>query len=197
MQKFVIILILICILFQTEAQESFSCCRPFHSLHIGFTIIDQNFDDRSIYRPAAMLYYNSISLTKRNAENVFSFYYEPQLNPIIFKKKLKIEFGVNAGLSFYRKLGHGINGFISCGTGPHYINTATERQAQGFIFSDNLIIGLRKQLPSRNNSYEFTIQYRFRHISNAGLSYPNQGINNGFLIFGITKLKRLKSQIEG
>ncbi|HUR30281.1 MAG TPA: acyloxyacyl hydrolase, partial [Saprospiraceae bacterium] len=80
---------------------------------------------------------------------------------------------------------------------PHYINTVTERQAQGFIFSDNLTFGLRKQLPSRKNNYELNIQYRFRHISNAGLSYPNKGINNGFLILGITKVKRLKSHIEG
>ena len=197
MQKFVFILILITTPLLSGAQENFTCCRPFHSLHLGFSIIDQNFDDRSIYRPAVLLYYNSIPLTKRNSENVFAFYYEPQLNPIIFRKRLKIEFGINGGLSYNRKLSDGLNAYISVGTGPHYINTVTERQAQGFLFSDNVMIGLRKQLPSRNHHYELNIQYRFRHISNAGLSYPNQGINNGFLILGITKVKRLKPHIEG
>ena len=72
------------------------------------------------------------------------------------------------------------------GSGPHYINAQTQRQAKGFIFSDNLAAGIRLPLPA-HLAGEFNIQYRLRHISNAGLKSPNGGINNGFLVVGFTR----------
>jgi hypothetical protein len=71
------------------------------------------------------------------------------------------------------------------GTGPHFISLRTSRQARGFIFSDNLELGLI--YPVSNLHLDFNVKARYRHISNAGLEDPNVGIDNLFLVLGITK----------
>lgn len=89
------------------------------------------------------------------------------------------EFGLNVGLlirkNLYRDL---LMIYAAASVGPHYVSGAPQRQTAGFIFSDNIFIGLNIKV-SRNTYLD--IRPGFRHISNAGLKRPNRGINN--LIF--------------
>ena len=71
------------------------------------------------------------------------------------------------------------------GSGPHYISADLERQATGFIFSDNLMLGslirLKKQV-------FLNLQFGVRHISNANINLPNRGVNSVIFMAGISGL---------
>jgi hypothetical protein len=85
------------------------------------------------------------------------------------------ELGLNAGLlarkSFFKDL---LSAYLSLSSGPHYISNTPMRQANGFIFSDNLFGGLNIKV-SKNIYVD--LRTGFRHLSNAGLKQPNGGIN--------------------
>jgi hypothetical protein len=82
---------------------------------------------------------------------------------------------VNDGLYFYQMLG----------SGPHYISAHLDRQATGFIFSDNLAIGALTRL-NRKQLF-LNLQFRIRHISNANLKLPNRGVNSYNFFIGLSK----------
>jgi hypothetical protein len=63
-----------------------------------------------------------------------------------------------------------------------FISGTPERQSSGFIFSDNLFIGLDIQLI--DNLY-MDIRPGFRHISNLGLQDPNWGVHSFVLSGGL------------
>ena len=110
-------------------------------------------------------------------QNYFSLYLEPQLNLVrdgLDREGQEKEFGVNVGIQYQFKVNQWLSSYLLVGTGPHYISVRSERQAQGFIFSDNFGGGLQF-LITRQQSLD--VGYRFRHISNAGLEKPNRGIN--------------------
>jgi len=72
--------------------------------------------------------------------------------------------------------------------GPHFISIETIKLAKGFTFSDNFMLGLRKKIKIKDAYYEFEIQGRFRHMSNAGLKQPTAGIDAFLLMIGFSKL---------
>jgi len=92
------------------------------------------------------------------------------------------EFGFNLGIRYQRPLLQDLHFTASLGSGPYWVTVDTGRQADGFIFSDNLDMGLSYHLPETRT--QFQLRGRYRHISNAGLQEPNGGIDNFFLIFG-------------
>ncbi len=107
----------------------------------------------------------------------------PQVNLTKYRKVDNVpdqsngyELGINAGM-FFRKiiLDKSMDVWAGVSIGPHYISGAPERQSSGFIFSDNVFGGLRVSITRRAwlNS-----GIGFRHISNASLKQPNDGVNN-------------------
>ncbi|MCB9222627.1 MAG: acyloxyacyl hydrolase [Crocinitomicaceae bacterium] len=89
------------------------------------------------------------------------------------------EYGVNIGLALKRYFFDGLlSYYVAISFGPHYISGAPERQTSGFIFSDNVYLGMTARLDK--NIY-FELRPAFRHISNANLVKPNRGINNMIL----------------
>ena len=109
---------------------------------------------------------------------------QPQFNSASFyevKQQQAYELGMNVGLLLRRQL-EDFSIYTMLGAGPHYVSNVPNRQASGFIFSDNLMIG---------GTYTFMPQVAFdcrlgvRHISNAGLKVPNGCINNSILQLGI------------
>jgi hypothetical protein len=101
---------------------------------------------------------------------------------------MEFEAGVNVGLIYNLRLSKNLLLDAGISSGPHFISINTNLQARGFIFSDNLIFGFSKQFEGKKTDWEFMVQTRFRHISNAGLKEPNTGIDNFILYFGISKL---------
>lgn len=183
-KKFVIVTAVLFITTIGNAQDAY--VRPrYYGIHFGYSVFDQDINHFD-YEPYLLMFHQSIPLTKKNDVNVFSIYLEPQINPVLFDHKLNIEFGLNAGLMYSRKISRVLFMYVMLGSGPHYINAQTQRQAKGFIFSDNVAAGIRVPMPS-HLAGELNIQTRLRHISNAGLKSPNGGINNVFLVIGYTR----------
>jgi hypothetical protein len=93
------------------------------------------------------------------------------------------EYGLNAAILIRKNLEEDhFSLYAFLGTGPHYVSDTPKRQANGFIFSDNLFIGANiKLIP---NLY-LDIRPGFRHISNLGLQDPNWGIHTFVMSGGL------------
>ncbi len=117
----------------------------------------------------------------------FQFYLEPQYNIVnIVSDSLTTrasEFGLNIGAKYIYPISSNIDLFMYIGTGPHSYSATTERQAPGYLFSDNVGIG---------TYYHFTpklagiFTFRIRHMSNADTRQPNHGINTDNFHLGIS-----------
>jgi len=93
------------------------------------------------------------------------------------------ELGVNVGVLIRKNIFKdflSIYAFIS--SGPHYVSGTPQRQSDGFIFSDNFFIGLNMKL--FKNTY-LDLRPGFRHISNAGLTHTNGGLNDLVISGGV------------
>lgn len=67
--------------------------------------------------------------------------------------------------------------------GGVYINTPRGVHAEGFNFIESAAVGVRYFLTERT---AVDIGARFRHLSNAGIREPNGGLNNVFLLVGLS-----------
>lgn len=89
-------------------------------------------------------------------------------------EKVAHETGINVQFNFNYALSNNDILSIRGGAGPHYVTVQTDRQASGYIFSDNIAISYRR----RFDNYNIGLFAGIRHISNAGLQQPNLGIDN-------------------
>lgn len=110
----------------------------------------------------------------------FTFYLEPQYDAVT-RPSGNYEFGLGFGLEYRFRIIKKIDGYVLAGSGLHYISFDSSKQSGGFNFNDNLGCGI----------YLFTSKhgainagFRFRHISNADLNMPNEGINSYLFILG-------------
>ncbi len=155
---------------------------------LGFTTIkiDRDYD---VYLFQFQHYY---SLYQRKLWGV-EILSQPQINFSKFRfleenesSTNAIEFGLNIGLlirvNFFNDT-MSLYGLI--GSGPHFITKAPQRQAKGFIFSDNFFMGLNIRM-SNNTFLDF--RSGKRHMSNFNLQTPNGGINTFIMNIGIIKL---------
>jgi Lipid A 3-O-deacylase (PagL) len=114
-------------------------------------------------------------------------YFEPQVNPVRLisddNVKDNLEFGINVGLQQNFILHPKLHIYILAAVGPHYFTAQTERQSDGFIFSDCMGIGAYYFIDSR---LALNINYRIRHLSNADTRSPNFGINTNNYHIGLS-----------
>ena len=133
----------------------------------------------------------SKSFTNPRKKDFVAWYAEPQFNLVkaasTQEGALDYEYGLNLGIRNYIKINEGFYLYQMLGSGPHYISAEVVRQANGFIFSDNLAVGTFLRLNRKNLFLNF--QYVQRHISNANLKAPNGGINFYNFVIGLSKLK--------
>ncbi len=102
----------------------------------------------------------------------YSLYRYDEHNPI----EKGIEAGINGGFILSWQDRHRrLIPYMAIHAGPHYISGRIKRQKEGFIFSDNLALGLLLRI--KKDIY-LDIRPAFRHLSNAGLGLPNGGINS-------------------
>jgi len=174
---------------QSENQNSFE---PKHFKAAGFLVgwgssIMKGTDYKVIYLLAD--YSRSFKVPKK--KDFFAWYAEPQFNLVKAGSTpdggLDYEFGLNLGIRNYIKINDGFYFYQMLGSGPHYISAEVGRQANGFIFSDNLALGTFLRLTKKNLFLNFA--YVQRHISNAGLKAPNGGVNSYDLVIGLSRLK--------
>jgi len=96
---------------------------------------------------------------------------------------------LESGLSFMLKIGvlpqtSKFQPFLIGGAGLIYITEHTYEEAREFNFIEQAGIGLHYFF---THDTAFTVQGRYRHLSNADTGYPNRGINNQFVLTGISK----------
>jgi len=137
------------------------------------------------YEPILLIWHLGCDLKRfipelEDHQGTFSLYVEPQINPV-FNPETDIEVGVGVGLKYMHPVTEKISAYIFGSTGPHYITVKTSEQTNGFIFSDTIGAGIAFFLTKKSS---LNLEYRFRHISNAGLVRPNGGIDTHFGMIG-------------
>jgi hypothetical protein len=137
------------------------------------------------YQPLLLIGHFGVDLKRyfsglRNHEGTLSAFIEPQVNPV-FEPSANYEAGLGVGLQYSYPVGESVSLYISGSTGPHYISVVTQKQANGFLFSNNIGTGVYYHL-SKDSALH--VGYRFRHMSNAGLATPNGGIDTHMGVIG-------------
>lgn len=151
------------------------------SWSLGYSLIHENLPEGVTYEPVTILGNFPVWNRKR-----FTIYAESQLTKAFspINVRTDFEFGINMGLSYYLLQTDRLRINAAIGSGPHFITIETGRQARGFIFSDNFELGAAYDVKSLDTS--LLLKFRYRHISNAGLKEPNGGIDNFFVVAGLT-----------
>jgi hypothetical protein len=137
------------------------------------------------YQPILLIWHLASDLKRyisplQNHKGTLSVTCEPQINPA-FNPQTAIEFGVGFGLQYAYPITPKISPYVMGSVGPHYITLQNEHQANGFIFSDTVGVGLYYYLDKKS---AINLGYRYRHISNADLKSPNGGLDTQFGIIG-------------
>lgn len=112
---------------------------------------------------------------------------KPQFGYLLSTQK-NIELGINVMFNFNFLVSR--NSYLSykMSSGPHYINIETDKQAKGFIFSDNFQLGYYHHLKLSEKHYSLGVVGGFRHISNASIKQPNNGIDNWMIGISLAML---------
>ena len=108
---------------------------------------------------------------------------EPFLNTIVAPEE-GVEAGFNVGFRYITPVTDGVSIFGEISSGPAYLSIDTVEQGDGgFNFISQFGAGLQFEL---SRDVALNAGYRFRHLSNAGFSQPNNGINSDVLLAGIS-----------
>ena len=98
------------------------------------------------------------------------------------------EANVETGSSFFFKIGilpqtSKFQPYIKFGTGISYMSLHTREQATQYNFISSGGIGMHYYF---KKNMAFTIEGRYRHLSNLSIEHPNSGINTAFGLVGIS-----------
>ena len=132
--------------------------------------------------------FNLKSLTKKigfNPPSLVQFQIEPLLSLVT-----NPDSNMEVGTSFLFKFGllpesSKIQPYIKAGVGIIYISQHTLDQSTQYNFSSHFGAGFHYFF---KKGRALSLEYRFRHLSNAGIKHPNSGIDNHFCLLGITRL---------
>jgi hypothetical protein len=91
------------------------------------------------------------------------------------------DFALNIGVVTRYNFNKHLSSYFLFSTGPTWLNTRSERQANGFAFSNVLSVGIAY----KTGKFRFEFGPGVRHVSNANTHYPNGGHNSSTLDFGI------------
>ena len=182
------LLLAVVLLLASSVQAQKQQVKHFDQHAIGFqlsyTFWDQPLPERVLYEPTVYALYASWMLPRKK-DRIYRWYLmlEPQWNPVMVGEKREREIGVLPGLGLQLRLTPTTILFAEGGAGVKFITVRTARQKRGFTFTDNFIGGLRQRLG--DSPWEVRAHFRARHLSNASLAVPNNGINNFFFGGGL------------
>ena len=107
---------------------------------------------------------------------------EPIMN-VVISPDANAEFGVSFLLKYSAHITSRIAPYIEGGIGMVYTTQHTHEQGTQFNFLPQVGAGLQFFL---NEKLALTGGYRYRHLSNAGMSDDNSGINHHFVLVGMS-----------
>jgi hypothetical protein len=159
----------------------------------GYGINNQNIPEGR-YTPVFLIGHFGLDLVRAKEKmrpQRFMLFFEPQINPVVLQKPGRngqsLEFGINVGLQHLYPLSRNLYVYALISTGPQVITVRTDRQARGFIFSDNMGAGTYFLLGKK---MALNTGFRIRHMSNANLEMPNHGINTMNFFVGVSRFIR-------
>ena len=106
---------------------------------------------------------------------------EPFFNAVTTPER-NTETGVNFLLKYILTPGKNIQPYLKAGIGLVHITQETRDQVDGFNFLPQA--GLGCSFFIKENS-ALSLEYRFRHLSNAGFKRPNSGIDADMFLMGV------------
>ncbi len=141
----------------------------------------------TLYRPLLFIYHIGLDAHKLlpsvipYTQKRLTLYLEPQYNKVIHPAS-DYEFGLGFGLEYrFNIIKNAMDGYILAGSGFHYISYDSSCQSGGFNFNDNLGAGFYIYI---THNSAINLGFRFRHISNANIRMPNEGINSYLFTLG-------------
>lgn len=113
---------------------------------------------------------------------LLQFQLEPFISPVY-----EPDANVEIGNSFMLKVGilpetAKFQAYLKGGLGMVYMTQHTREQSTQFNFTECAGMGMHYFF---NKNSAFTLEGRFRHLSNSGTKHPNHGINTYFTLIGI------------
>ena len=110
---------------------------------------------------------------------------EPFCN-LVIEPESGVETGLNVFFRYLYPIAPSVKMVVEMGSGPMYLSVDSHEQGDGgFNFLNQFGLGARFDLSDHD---ALTLGYRFRHISNAGTSLPNRGINTSALVLSYSIL---------
>ncbi|MDD5195523.1 MAG: acyloxyacyl hydrolase [Candidatus Omnitrophica bacterium] len=110
------------------------------------------------------------------------FILEPFANTIL-KPNDNVEAGSNFLLKYAFPLTEKFQPYLKGGEGISYMSVHTREQATQYNFLSQAAAGFQYFV---NENLSVAVEYRYRHLSNASIDHPNNGINTDFVLGGVT-----------
>ena len=139
----------------------------------------------SAYEHVALIWHLGFDLKHlfarlQDHHGILSFALEPKINPV-FNPDTDVEIGVSFGLKYRYPISEIWSVYVLGSVGPHLITVQTKDQANGLVFFNTAGAGLSFFLTKKS---AVNLEYRFRHVSNAGIKEPNGGIDSHIVAIG-------------
>ena len=134
--------------------------------------VDLNFD---LKKGVGQKFNNYPGLLQFALEPFYSYVWNPDTN-----MEIGNNFVIKAGIL---PQGMKFQPYFKLGAGLIYISQHTREQSTHFNFNEYAGLGAHYFF---KKDIAFTLEYRYRHISNAGIKHPNTGINTSFNICGLS-----------
>jgi len=112
----------------------------------------------------------------------FEFIAEPLIN-VVSNPDTNAEVGISFLLRYEDTIVPRLRWFFEGGVGAMYTSQHTQEQGSQYDFLPQAGLGLQYSLTKK---FALTGEYRWRHMSNAGASSPNHGLNHDFALVGLT-----------
>jgi len=112
----------------------------------------------------------------------FEFIAEPLMN-VVTNPDANAEVGISFLLRYEDTIVSRLRWFFEGGAGAMYTSQHTLEQGSQYDFLPQAGLGLQYSLTKK---LALTGEYRWRHMSNAGASSPNHGLNHDFALVGLT-----------
>jgi hypothetical protein len=110
------------------------------------------------------------------------FSLEPYAHTIL-KPDPNLETGTDFLVKYVFPLSDKFQPYIKGGEGLSYMTAHTKEQSTQFNFVSQVAAGFHYFV---KQDLALNLEYRFRHLSNAGIDHPNNGINSDFVLGGLT-----------
>ncbi|MBN1929206.1 MAG: acyloxyacyl hydrolase [Chlorobiaceae bacterium] len=121
----------------------------------------------------------------QNSKGTLQLALEPFCNPVI-EPESGVETGLDVFFRYHHPVAPSVKLVAEVGSGPMYLGIDSREQGdKGFNFLNQFGLATRFDLSEHN---ALTLGYRFRHISNAGTSHPNRGINTNAVVLSYSLL---------